>query len=817
MLWDNPFFDVAWAPGSPFLRTPVHPVGPFPGWVEQESGPWSLWAPLTPDRPLPEQGWKVHVSALPRDAATVNEQAARICREEGAAHKMLRTRELVTASQLKYADPVQAGKVFTCYPPADRLEVLALRLADELPALEHPRVQGEPCLAGSPVSLRHGAFRAEWLLDADGLAHPAVTAGGERVEDRRGRSAPEAPELPAGIRARLAGADPEGAQLDISQVRLLHRSNAGGVYAAQWHGRQVVLKEAREHCGLGLDEQPATVRLRHEWQALRRLAGTGVAPEPLDYLHVGDSEFLIMSLIRGLPLSAVLAARHPQAAPGADRAGYLDWLRATGDRLAALVATMNRAGVVHGDLHPGNLMDGPDGLVAIDFESSTIDGTGPAAGLHHPQFSRAGQDADAHADEAARTRVMEVLEAPTLLSADQSAPVQDEILRVGSLELRGGDGPAPETRTPPLGLAELVAGVRAFADPSRPDRVFPGDPVQFQRPGAGLGLLHGDAGVLLCLHLLGEEPDPALLDLLCSRVDALRVLPRGMADGAEGMAWALLGLGRPETAGRLLDRCLARGLPGPDCPWWANGTAGVGAVLRKAGTVLGRPELNREASRQDELTREALRAGLPGRAGLLHGWAGVGLALLGSRDDNEQAREDAGTALRLESRGLTVEGGRLVAADGNRRVPYLGHGAIAAGLLVHRLGPEQPEQPKHPEQPEDDGAGALPGATTGVCLEACRESCRSSQMLEAGLLGGRAGMLTALRTLAPDDPTCAEHTRRLRWGCVEAAAADGGSYPVVLGRLGVRASLDLATGSAGVALALTPEPWAAVSAALALA
>lgn len=799
MLWRSPFFDAAWAPGSPFLRTPVRPEGPFPGWAERDAGPWSTWMPRAATEPLPRQGWKIHVSALPRDAAAVIGAAARICREQGVAHKMLRTRELVLASQLKYADPVQSGKVLTCYPAARQLEPLALRLADELPCLPHPPVQGEPRLAGSPVSLRHGAFRAEWLLDAAGTARPGVKIGGAVVEDCRGVCAGQhsTPGLPAALEARVETEGPEDEHLEISQVRLLHRSNAGGVYSALWHGRRVVLKEARDHCGLDLEEQPASIRLRHEWRALCRLAGTGVAPEPLDYLRVGSSEFLVMGLVPGVSLTTVLKTRHPLAVPDADRTGYLGWLDGLRGRLDELVATMNRAGVVHGDLHPGNLMDGPDGLVAIDLESCTIDGEGPSVGLHHPQFSRARDAPDDRADESARRRIMEVLEVPALISADQSEPVQAEMLRVGSQELRG-NGASP-TRTEPLRVGELVEGIKAFADPSRPERLFPGDPVQFQRPGAGLGLLHGSAGVLLSLHLLGETVDRSLVDILCEQVRALRVLPRGVADGAEGMAWALLRMGRPDEAEQLLERCIARGLPGADCPWWANGTAGIAAVLDRAGAALGRSDLTRMAEQQRRLTCEALESGPPGRAGLLHGWAGVGLALLSSRG-SDPSGEQAVAALRLERGQLSLDGWVLTAVNGCRHVPYLGHGGLAAALLA-RMVP----------------SGSFDGDAGLSLLAAAEASCCSPHVLEAGLLRGRAGFLMALRTLAPDDRMSAEHTRRLRWGCTRTTDRDGALRTVVLGRAGARASLDLASGSAGVALSLTPDPWAVVGDALALA
>lgn len=801
MLWRSPFFEVAWAPGSPFLRTPIRPEGPIPGWVGRDAGPWSTWAPLAPAEPLPRQGWKIHVSALPRDAAAVVGAAARICREQGVAHKMLRTRELVLASQLKYADPVQSGKVFTCYPAAGRLEALALRLADELPCLPHPPVQGEPHLAGSPVSLRHGAFQAEWLLDTAGTPRPGVRVDGAVVEDRRGIEQHSAPGLPAALMARVEATSPEDEHLEISQVRLLHRSNAGGVYSAQWHGRRVVLKEARDHCGLDLEEQPAGIRLRHEWKALRRLAGTGVAPEPLDHLRVGSSEFLVMGLVPGASLATVLKTRHPSAVPNADRTGYLEWLDGVSGRLDELVATMNRMGIVHGDLHPGNLMDGPDGLVAIDFESCTIDGAGPSAGLHHPQFSRARDAPDDHADESARRRIMAVLEVPALISADQSGPVQAEMLRVGSQELRGDGAPLPtSTRTEPLRVEELVEGIKAFADPSRPERLFPGDPVQFQRPGAGLGLLHGSAGVLLSLHLLGETVDQPLLDILCEQIRALQVLPRGVADGAEGMAWALLRMGRPDEAEQLLERCIARGLPDADCPWWANGTAGIAAVLDKAGAALERADFTRMAGQQRRLTCEALESGMPGRAGLLHGWAGVGLALLPLRSDGPSVGQ-AAAALRLERGRLSMDGRVLTAVSGSRRMPYLGRGGLAAALLARMLPPGS--------FGDDDAVLSL--------IAAAGASCRSPHVLEAGLIRGRAGLLMALRALAPGDRVSAEHARRLRWGCTRVTDGSGAPRTVVLGRAGARAGLDLASGSAGVALALAPDPWAVVSDALALA
>ena len=166
-----------------------------------------------------------------------------------------------------------------------------------------------------------------------------------------------------------------------------------------------------------------------------------------------------------------------------------------------------------------------------------------------------------------------------------------------------------------------------------------------------------------------------LLDILCEQIRALQVLPRGVADGAEGMAWALLRMGRPDEAEQLLERCIARGLPDADCPWWANGTAGIAAVLDKAGAALERADFTRMAGQQRRLTCEALESGMPGRAGLLHGWAGVGLALLPLRSDGPSVGQ-AAAALRLERGRLSMDGRVLTAVSGSRRMPYLGHGGL---------------------------------------------------------------------------------------------------------------------------------------------
>jgi hypothetical protein len=83
---------------------------------------------------------------------------------------------------------------------------------------------------------------------------------------------------------------------------------------------------------------------------------------------------------------------------------------------------------------------------------------------------------------------------------------------------------------------------------------------------------------------------------------------------------------------------------------------------------------------------------------------------------------------------------------------------------------------------------------------AIRRACTSRFYAQSGLFAGRAGMVLALAATAPPgppDPAAVDQARRLAWHAVERDGLIG--FP---GDQLHRLSADLATGSAGVLLAL---------------
>ncbi|MGG5260094.1 hypothetical protein ACQZ2A_15520, partial [Phycicoccus avicenniae] len=381
---DPDFYDDVWqvAPDA----TDVLGPSVVPERVEVgDHGPWRVYR--TPVM-LPDSGWKVHVSCLPSRAEHVVPLVVKEALAEDLTCKHLRTRRLVAATQAKYAEPSGAGKVVTIYPVDEpSLARIVARLSVLLAGEPGGRVLSDVPVDGAPVSVRFGAFRGVHHVDASGRSamgragrDGSTSAPDDRSPHSGCRGAARVPDLVAILRDAAAARD-GGAVLPVSDVRVVHRSNAGGVYTATWSdGRRVVLKEARRHTGFDLAGGDAVTRLRHELRALERLAGTGVVPEVVAHHEAGDSEFLVMEHVDGPTLTAGMASGHPGAVPGADGPSYRRWVDTAIERTAAALRVLHAHGVSHRDVHPGNVIERGDGVVLIDLESSAVDGVAVARG-----------------------------------------------------------------------------------------------------------------------------------------------------------------------------------------------------------------------------------------------------------------------------------------------------------------------------------------------------------------------------------------------------------------------------------------------------
>jgi hypothetical protein len=326
----------------------------------------------------------------------------------------------------------------------------------------------------------------------------------------------------------------------------------------------------------------------------------------------------------------------------------------------------------------------------------------------------------------------------------------------------------------------------ASATPERDDRLFPGDIAQFQ-PGGGTNLAYGAAGVLYALHATGAGRFPQYEEWL--RRHALDPAAGiGLYDGLHGVAHVLAELGYREDALDVLDHCLAQPLDAHELGLH-SGLAGIALNLLHFADEPGIPA---EAMRIIDLVADRLGGpddvpetsgeGNP-RAGLMFGSSGPAMLFLHAyeRSGDTGLLDLAETALRQDLRRCVRDvSGALQVTQGWRTLPYLEEGSAGIALVLDRYLRHRPDE------------------ELNESLDALRKVNECGYFVQPGLFMGRAGLIAsaAMQTRTPERGTSAL-IRGLDWHAMPYAG--GLAFP---GNQLLRLSMDLATGSAGVLLAL---------------
>ncbi|MEV4258292.1 serine/threonine-protein kinase, partial [Spirillospora sp. NPDC049652] len=170
--------------------------------------------------------------------------------------------------------------------------------------------------------------------------------------------------------APLLPADPER----LGELRLVGRLGSGGqgvVYLGDGPDGPVAVKLLHERL---LDDPRARARFVRELSLLPRVAGFCTARFLGAGVH-GDRPYLVSEYVPGPSLRELVAERGPRRGTDLDRLAV--------SSITALAA-IHRAGIVHRDVNPRNILLGPDGPRVIDFGvARALDGApalmGPSA------------------------------------------------------------------------------------------------------------------------------------------------------------------------------------------------------------------------------------------------------------------------------------------------------------------------------------------------------------------------------------------------------------------------------------------------------
>lgn len=801
------------------------------GWVSGQTDDWQMYAPRKLE--LPSQGWKIHVSACLDNAEQILETVREYCVRNGVAFKFIRSRQLLFLRNMKYANRGFSGKFMTIFPVDEaQLETILEDLGGALDGRPGPYILSDLRWGAGPLYVRYGGFAERWCMGADGELEPAIEgADGELIPDRRGATfqVPPGVTLPPFLDSHLKARNSTTMDgLPYRVERALHFSNGGGLYAGvdTRDDEQIVLKEARPHAGLGMDEKDAVSRLRREHEIQRSLDGLGVVPRVRDLFELADHHFLVMDLIDGEPLNVLLVQRYPLIFPAASddtHEEYTSWALGICERLEHAVDVVHERGIVLGDLHPSNVLVRPDGsVVLIDLEIASHISEGRRPPLADPGFmaprGAGGFDIDRYALACMRLFVFMPLTTLIARAPDKARALAEEIaaefpaLPSEFLEraVRTIEDAHGLTRPSKIQRPRLVAdaggwatardamadAILASATPQRDDRLFPGDPRQFT--SGGLNLAYGAAGVLYALDATGAGRHPELEGWLVERTLNPQPGTRlGFYDGLHGVAHALHALDCPGEAAAVLDICSAE-LDGKLEHFGLDlhgGLAGIGLNLAHLAAATDDDGLWGQAARVtecvadrlgDEESVPELSGGSRPYAGLVRGSSGPALLFLRmyARFADPALLDLAATALRQDLRRCVLrDDGTMDVNEGWRTMPYVADGSVGIGLVL------------------DDYLALREDERFAAASLAIRRTAEPAFFIEPGLFWGRAGILAYLSRGRPPglaaDPLVAAHVRRLGWHALRYAG--GLAFP---GQELLRLSMDLATGTAGVLLAV---------------
>jgi hypothetical protein len=334
----------------------------------------------------------------------------------------------------------------------------------------------------------------------------------------------------------------------------------------------------------------------------------------------------------------------------------------------------------------------------------------------------------------------------------------------------------------------------ASATPKRTDRLFPGDIAQFST--GGLNIAHGAAGVLYAMSVTQAARYPAGEHWLLERAAAAsRGTRLGLYDGLHGVAYVLAELGYRKAALDLIEFCLTE-------PWeqlgmdLSGGLAGIALNLAHFAGLAGEPTLFDHALRAADIVAD--RLGSPDSvdtvsggdhpyAGLMHGSSGPALMFLRlyEHTGDREFLELSNTALRQDLRRCKLrDDGVMMVNEGWRDLPYLDRGSAGIGMILD-------EYLTHRADDEFADAAAT-----------IRRAAQSRFYIQSGLFSGRAGMILYLSRAYPPgqaiwSPEVAAQIRRLSWHRI-----DYQGHLAFPGEQLLRLSMDLASGAAGVLLAL---------------
>ena len=566
------------------------------------------------EAPLLHEGWKIHVSASVDDGEDVLRRVAPVVIERGVSFKFCSDKRMLALSLTKNWPRTGAGKFITIYPAdLDSFKEIIEACYQATRGLVGPYILSDrPYKDSRVVFYRYGEHYSRPVVNAYGVRVPTlISPTGERFTDERAAYFrlppwvedpfnPEPPPTPPGE---------DGVLLHGRyQVKMAIKfSSVGGIYQAfdSVAERDVVIREARPMLARASTGYDAERLLEKEARILRKLSGTGLAPEFIDLFTEWEHSFLVQEKLDAESLWGY--AMDFAFADDANPASMFRGIRETAREIINGLRTIHERGIVLRDMTRTNVLFTEEGRVKfIDFEFAyELDGDDPPVAGWTPGYASPDQmnnrlprvEDDYYAlgvllldmiafsapgyelnrkgvlrslamdleDCRQPAGLLDIIENLTHPEVERRWTAERALEALDSLEAPTDTAPLfpPGTRPPwrpnpqpalKEDVARTIDGVidytRALAVYDRHDRLWPASGEIFQTNP--VNIQYGAAGTAyLLLRATGEIPERDLAWIL----DHLRTrrLPPSLFAGAGGVALLLLDAGEEARAREIME------------------------------------------------------------------------------------------------------------------------------------------------------------------------------------------------------------------------------------------------------------------------
>ena len=342
--------------------------------VKQSTDPLRQWLQFhDPSVVLPQQGWKLHISATSSSACHVLSRVLPILLVKAASFKMTASLERLRMLNQGSAGKSQIGKFITIYPRDDEEAVeLASDLDRVTVGLEGLNIPSDRALRPSSlVYYRYGGFSAQLLIqNSIGLIIPAIKAPEHEIEPdlRHVPYQPPSWAIDPFVSAGIAVELPPLQRLIGNRyliVAIIATSMNSTIYlGCDLNSARTCVIKGPGFVHYNNYDSSSHFKIHYEISILRRLMPNKHVPTPFDVIEQNGNHYFVMEDIEGETLDTY---RNKLMARG----WYLpaEQLLAWSTQLAQLLGVIHAHGLVYTDLKPSNIMiDIENQLRLIDFE-----------------------------------------------------------------------------------------------------------------------------------------------------------------------------------------------------------------------------------------------------------------------------------------------------------------------------------------------------------------------------------------------------------------------------------------------------------------